>query len=182
MAGAWAAATSWRCGATSSSPPRRRSSARPARKVGACPTVGATQYLPRIIGERLAREMIFLARTLHRRGSGEDRPHQQGRSEGGPARRRRSTGARRSRAIPAQTIRITKKSLNFESDKLYASWQHGMELLGDVWGIGGGDGGHEGLPRQAASRTSRSSACATRRSWRTYLAGLASDANKAPAK
>jgi len=24
-------------------------------KVGACPTVGATQYLPRIIGERLAR-------------------------------------------------------------------------------------------------------------------------------
>ena len=28
-------------------------------KVGACPTVGATQYLPRIIGERLAREMIF---------------------------------------------------------------------------------------------------------------------------
>ena len=33
-------------------------------KVGACPTVGATQYLPRIIGERLAREMIFLARTF----------------------------------------------------------------------------------------------------------------------
>src|ERR1700681_1186168 len=31
-------------------------------KVGACPTVGATQYLPRIIGERLAREMIFLTR------------------------------------------------------------------------------------------------------------------------
>ena len=33
-------------------------------KVGACPTVGATQYIPRIIGERLAREMIFLARTF----------------------------------------------------------------------------------------------------------------------
>lgn len=33
-------------------------------KVGACPTVGATQYLPRILGERLAREMIFLARTF----------------------------------------------------------------------------------------------------------------------
>ena len=32
--------------------------------VGACPTVGATQYLPRIIGERLAREMIFCARPL----------------------------------------------------------------------------------------------------------------------
>ena len=33
-------------------------------KVGACPTVGATQYLPRIIGERLAREMIFCARRF----------------------------------------------------------------------------------------------------------------------
>ena len=33
-------------------------------KVGACPTVGATQYLPRIIGERLAREMIFFARRF----------------------------------------------------------------------------------------------------------------------
>src|SRR5256886_6035021 len=34
-------------------------------RVGACPTVGATQYLPRIIGERLAREMIFCARTFN---------------------------------------------------------------------------------------------------------------------
>lgn len=34
-------------------------------KVGACPTVGATQYLPRIVGERLAREMIFCARRLN---------------------------------------------------------------------------------------------------------------------
>ena len=33
--------------------------------VGACPTVGATQYLPRMIGERLAREMIFLARKFN---------------------------------------------------------------------------------------------------------------------
>ena len=29
---------------------------------------------------------------------------------------------------------MTKKSLNFESDLLYASWQHGMELLAHVWG------------------------------------------------
>src|SRR5260370_32955516 len=33
-------------------------------RVGACPTVGATQYLPRLIGERLAREMSFYARHL----------------------------------------------------------------------------------------------------------------------
>ena len=33
-----------------------------------------------------------------------------------------------------QTLRQTKKSLNAESDELYASWQHGMELLAHVWG------------------------------------------------
>ena len=34
----------------------------------------------------------------------------------------------------ALTIRMTKKSLNFESDNLYSSWQQGMELLAHVWG------------------------------------------------
>ena len=33
-----------------------------------------------------------------------------------------------------QTLRATKKSLNFESDELYASWQQGMELLAEIWG------------------------------------------------
>ena len=33
-------------------------------RVGACPTVGATQYIPRLIGDRLAKEMIFLCRTF----------------------------------------------------------------------------------------------------------------------
>src|SRR5262249_2158574 len=37
---------------------------KPGARVGACPTVGATQSLPRIIGERLAREMIFCARRF----------------------------------------------------------------------------------------------------------------------
>jgi naphthoate synthase len=34
----------------------------------------------------------------------------------------------------ALTIRMTKRSLNSASDALYASWQHGMELLAHVWG------------------------------------------------
>ena len=34
----------------------------------------------------------------------------------------------------SQTIRMTKRSLNHESDNLYASWQEGMELLANVWG------------------------------------------------
>jgi hypothetical protein len=38
------------------------------------------------------------------------------------------------KGLSAQTLRMTKKNLNFESDLLYASWQHGMELLAHVWG------------------------------------------------
>jgi 1,4-dihydroxy-2-naphthoyl-CoA synthase len=34
----------------------------------------------------------------------------------------------------SQTIRATKVSLNFDSDALYPSWQHGMELLANIWG------------------------------------------------
>jgi 1,4-dihydroxy-2-naphthoyl-CoA synthase len=34
----------------------------------------------------------------------------------------------------AQTLRMTKVSLNHESDNLYASWRAGMELLSHVWG------------------------------------------------
>src|SRR3970040_581842 len=34
----------------------------------------------------------------------------------------------------SQTIRATQGSLNFDSDTLYPSWQHGMELLANIWG------------------------------------------------
>lgn len=102
-------------------------------RVGACPTVGATQYIAKMIGERRAKEMIFLCK--------------------------RYSGAQAAEiglaniAVPAddlletvegivadlvgyssQTIRATKVSLNFDSDGLYASWQHGMELLANIWG------------------------------------------------
>ena len=102
-------------------------------KVGACPTVGATQYLPRVIGERLAREMIFCARTFN-----------------GPEAEKIGLANRCVKpedlaattlemceiikSHSSQTIRMTKRSLNHESDNLYASWQEGMELLANVWG------------------------------------------------
>ncbi|MBI5628905.1 MAG: CoA transferase, partial [Candidatus Rokubacteria bacterium] len=100
-------------------------------KVGACPTVGATQYLPRSIGERLAREMIFLARTFTAREA----------LEIGLINKVVASGELRAatrqwcetiKGHSPQTLRATKKSLNHESDELYASWQHGMELLANV--------------------------------------------------
>ena len=49
----------------------------------------------------------------------------------------------------ALTIRMTKRSLNFESDNLYSSWQHGMELLAHVWGS---DEAKEGMDAFLAGR------------------------------
>ncbi len=102
-------------------------------KVGACPTVGATQYLPRIIGERLAREMIFCARRFGAQEAMEIGlinkcvPQKDLLKE-------TLKWCETMKGHSALTLRMTKKSLNFESDNLYASWQHGMELLAHVWG------------------------------------------------
>lgn len=102
-------------------------------KVGACPTVGATQYLPRLIGERLAREMIFCARRFTAQEAVEVGlinkcvPQKDLRME-------TLKWCETMKGHSALTLRMTKRSLNFESDNLYSSWQHGMELLAHVWG------------------------------------------------
>ena len=101
--------------------------------VGACPTVGATQYLPRIIGERLAREMIFLARRF----SGKEAEQIGLINRCVPKAdllKETLAWCEKIKGLSPQTLRMTKKSLNHESDQLYASWQHGMELLAHVWG------------------------------------------------
>jgi len=110
-------------------------------KVGACPTVGATQYLPRILGERLAREMIFLARTLN---AEEALSFGLANKVVPLAELKDATRewVRRINGHSPQTLRMTKKSLNHESDELYASWQQGMELLAHVWGS---DEANEGM-------------------------------------
>lgn len=102
-------------------------------KVGACPTVGATQYIPRLIGDRLAKEMIFLCRTF---------PAEEAVKIGlinkvvpkADLRRATEEWCQQMKGYSGQTLRATKKSLNFESDELYASWQQGMELLAEIWG------------------------------------------------
>jgi naphthoate synthase len=102
-------------------------------KVGACPTVGATQYIPRLIGERLAREMIFLGRRFPAKEAEQIGlinkcvPHEDLLSE-------TLNWCETIKGHSSQTLRYTKKSLNSESDELYASWQQGMEMLAMVWG------------------------------------------------
>lgn len=102
-------------------------------KVGACPTVGATQYIGRLIGERRAKEMIFLCRTY----SGKEAAGVGLANRAVPAADLHSTVEEiclQLARYSSQTIRATKVALNAESDELYAAWQHGMELLANIWG------------------------------------------------
>jgi dihydroxynaphthoic acid synthetase len=102
-------------------------------RVAACPTVGATQYLPRIVGERIAREMIFFARTF----KAEEAVKVGLINKCVPKKDLMAETLKWCETIKghsSQTLRATKKSLNHESDELYASWQHGMELLANIWG------------------------------------------------
>ncbi len=102
-------------------------------RVGACPTVGATQYLPRIVGERLAREMIFGCRTF----TGPEAVKVGLANHSVPKKdllKFTKEFCEKIKGYSSQTIRQTKKSLNYESDQLYSSWQQGMELLAHVWG------------------------------------------------
>ncbi len=149
-------------------------------KVGACPTVGATQYIPRLIGERLAREMIFLCRTFEAKEAVEVGlinkcvPHAELRAE-------TEKWCEQMKGYSGQTLRATKKSLNFESDLLYASWQQGMELLAEIWGS---EESLEGMNAFLEKRKPDFMQFRQRRADATnkYLDDLANDRNKAPAK
>jgi dihydroxynaphthoic acid synthetase len=147
-------------------------------RVGACPTVGATQYIPRLIGERLAREMIFLARTF---SAAEAREVGLINRVVPKAELKAATleWCETIKSHSGQTLRATKKSLNFESDELYGSWQHGMELLASVWGT------EESLEGMQAFLDKRKPDFMRFRLERKeevdrYLAGLAADENQAP--
>jgi 1,4-dihydroxy-2-naphthoyl-CoA synthase len=85
----------------------------------------------------------------------------------------------RIKSYSPQTLRATKKSLNFESDELYASWQHGMELLAQIWGS---EESLEGMNAFLEKRKPdfRKYRLRNKQIVDDYLAGLAADANRAP--
>ncbi|MBT4701826.1 MAG: 1,4-dihydroxy-6-naphthoate synthase [Rhodospirillaceae bacterium] len=149
-------------------------------KVGACPTVGATQYLSRLIGERLAREMIFTCRTFGAKEA----------VEVGLINRcvpkaellqKTEEWCEVIKGLSPQTLRMTKKSLNFESDELYASWQHGMELLAHVWGS---EEATEGMNAFLERRKPNFKQFREKNKAEldSYLQGIANNENTAPSK
>jgi len=70
-----------------------------------------------------------------------------------------------------------KKSLNHDSDTLYASWQHGMELLAHVWGS---EESLEGMNAFLEKRKPNFQQFRDRRreNVEAYLDGLANDENE----
>jgi dihydroxynaphthoic acid synthetase len=149
-------------------------------RVAACPTVGATQYLPRIIGERLAREMIFLARTFKAPEAvqigliNKCVPKADLMAE-------TLVWCETMKGHSGQTLRATKKSLNHESDELYASWQHGMELLANIWGT---EESLEGMQAFLDKRKADFNKFRARNkaALDTYLDDFRNDRNEAPKK
>lgn len=97
-------------------------------RVGTAPLWGATQLLPRIIGERKAREMVFLgeimpAEEAYRWGLvNKVVPHDQLYGE------TRAWCMQLLHRSP-QSLRLSKISLNFESDLLFAGRTHGLALI-----------------------------------------------------
>jgi 1,4-dihydroxy-2-naphthoyl-CoA synthase len=86
-----------------------------------------------MIGERRAREMIFLARRFTA-AEAEKIGLINKCVRKADLLKETLTWCETIKGHSPQTLRMTKKSLNYESDELYASWQHGMELLAHVWG------------------------------------------------
>lgn len=102
-------------------------------RVGTAPVWGATQLLPRVVGEKRAREIVLLGRSLTAQEACElglvnkvvppealvAEVDDWCRTLGGKS---------------PQALRIAKTSLNFESDMLQSSLTHGLELMSLVYG------------------------------------------------
>ena len=101
-------------------------------RVGALPVVGATQYLPLLMGDRRARRMLFLA---------EYQDAEQALASGlinevVPDDELEATTAAWCQKIMSHapaTLRAMKTSLNYLGDLHHPSWIHGSELLNTVW-------------------------------------------------
>jgi dihydroxynaphthoic acid synthetase len=101
--------------------------------VGSVPVIGATQLLPRIVGEKRAREMIFLCRRYSAQEALAmglvNRVVAPSDLDGAV----REWTARLAELSP-QALRIAKVSLNHAGDELEPSVSHGVEMLTASYG------------------------------------------------
>jgi len=100
--------------------------------VGSVPVITGTQLLPRILGEKRAREVVFLcfrysAEEAERLGWVNKVV------EDGTLDSAVDEWCKRILELSPQALRIAKLSFNFESDLLYPSFQHAVELLASIY-------------------------------------------------
>lgn len=101
-------------------------------KIGGCPLWGGTQILPRLVGDKKAREIIMLclqysaAEALQMGWINRVVPHQELQSA-----TREWCETILDRA--PQSMQLAKMSINYESDQLQSSLTHGGALLEFVW-------------------------------------------------
>ena len=101
--------------------------------VGSAPVWGGTQLLPRLIGEKKAREMAFLCY----RYSAEEAEKMGLANKVVPPEQLMDAAeewANRILDMSPQSIKLTRTSMNFASDLLYPSFMHGREMLALVYG------------------------------------------------
>jgi dihydroxynaphthoic acid synthetase len=96
--------------------------------VGSVPVWAGTQILPRLVGEKKAREIVFLCKQYTAQEALEMGlvnavvPEENLEEETGK-------WCARILELSPQALKIAKLSFNFESDTLYPSFLHGLELL-----------------------------------------------------
>jgi len=101
--------------------------------VGSAPIWGGTQLLPRTVGEKKAREMVFLCQ----RYSAEEAVEMGLANKVVPKEKLMEEAiswARRILEMSPQSIKLTRTSMNFASDLLHPSFTHGREMLALVYG------------------------------------------------
>ena len=102
-------------------------------RVGMCPVVGATQILPRVVGEKKAREMIYTTRfypaeQAERMGLvNEVVPPEK--LEG-----RVREWCDEMLVMSSQSLRMAKVSMNHATDDMWASFTTGLEMLAMAYG------------------------------------------------
>lgn len=102
-------------------------------KIGGCPLWGATQLLPRLVGDKRAREIIMLCEQY----TAEEALQMGWINKVVPHDKLMEAAREYAHKIldkAPQSIAYAKLSINYESDLLYASLTHGGAILENIWG------------------------------------------------
>jgi dihydroxynaphthoic acid synthetase len=101
-------------------------------RVGSVPVLGGTQILPRILGEKKARELVFLCFQYSAKEAldmgliNKVVPKEEFEKEV-------KAWCERILELSPQALKVAKLSFNFEGDKLFPSYTHAIEILSQIY-------------------------------------------------